>query len=79
MPRNVRNFWLDVNIDGQATRLSGGPQAKDGGFDLTIKMRDNGGIIEAVDILGRANADGRLTLTVRRQSDSAELTVIRER
>lgn len=79
MPRNVRNFWIDCLIDGQATRLSGGPQAKDGGFDLTIKMRDNGGIIEAVDVLGRADASGKLTLTVRRQSDNAELSVIRER
>ena len=28
----MRNFWIDVDIDGRKTRLSGGPKSKDGGF-----------------------------------------------
>ena len=26
----MRNFWIDVDIDGRKTLLSGGPRTKDG-------------------------------------------------
>lgn len=35
----VRNFWIDANIDGRLTELSGGPRDKTGGMDVTIKQR----------------------------------------
>ena len=38
----VRNFWVDVDIDGRKTRLSGGPQRKDGGMTIYIKVREEG-------------------------------------
>lgn len=65
MPRNVRNFWIEADIDGQATRISGGPQAKDGGLDLTVKMRHNGDVVDVLDIIGRVMADGTLRLRIR--------------
>ena len=43
MPRNVRNFWLDLDVDGRS-RIETGPRSKDGGFRLTILIRDAGGI-----------------------------------
>lgn len=33
MPRNVRNFWIDAQIDGR-TVLTGGPKGKGGGAAL---------------------------------------------
>ena len=67
MPRNVRNFWIDANIDGRQETLSGGPQGKNGGFTLTVKMRDNGDIKTVLTVQGDANTaktDGDLDLWV---------------
>ena len=38
----MRNFWIDADIDGRATMLSGGPRRKDGGMNIAIRMRDEG-------------------------------------
>ena len=46
MPRNVRNFWLDFNVDGRDSALSGGPVRKDGGFSGRIYQRDGGDIAD---------------------------------
>ena len=43
----VRNFWVDARIDGRKTDLSGGPVAKEGGMNIVIKQRSNGGIVKA--------------------------------
>lgn len=43
----VRNFWLDADIDGRATMLGGGPRSKDGGMDITVYQRNEGGILTA--------------------------------
>ena len=59
MPRNVRNFWVDAEIDGRRTYLSGGPQRKDGGFTLSVKVRDRGGIAKALLVSGRVLSDGK--------------------
>lgn len=54
MVRAVRNWWIDIDIDGRQTRLEGGPQSKFGGFSLRIYQRDNGEITQAASIRGRA-------------------------
>ena len=59
----VRNFYIDARIDGRQAKLAAGPRSKNGGFDLTIYIRNKGGIEEAITILGRER-DGKLTLTV---------------
>lgn len=64
MPRNVRNFWIDLDVDGRASRVSTGPRRKDGGFQLDIKMRTEGDIFNPVTIYGRANPDGTLSLKI---------------
>lgn len=63
MPRNVRNFWIELDVDGSKTRVETGPLAKDGGFHLVIPMRENGGIIRAMEIDGRQLSDGSLVLS----------------
>lgn len=64
MPRNVRNFWITADIDGRRSPFASGPVRKDGGFDLTIKIRDGGNVVRALDIIGRADEDGDLRLIV---------------
>ena len=64
MPGNVRNFWIELEVDGQKTKPAAGPQAKDGGFSLTVKMRNRGGIIKPLAIRGCVRTDGKLALFV---------------
>jgi len=59
----VRNFWLDATIDGRKTELSGGPRSKEGGFELTIYMRDRGSIRRALNVSGWEH-QGKLTLRI---------------
>ncbi len=74
MPRNVRNFWLEGSIDGRSSKISGGPQGKDGGFELSVLMRDKGEVVEALDVRGYAE-NGRLVLWVRKRKDDASLRI----
>ena len=46
----VRNFWVDADIDGRKTMLSGGPASKEGGMGVVIKQRSNGGIVTAFKV-----------------------------
>lgn len=65
MPRTVRNFWVEVEIDGRRTRLRGGPARKDGGLNITIYQRDRGTIVPVLDIIGFVKADlETLVLTI---------------
>lgn len=58
---SVRYFWIDASIDGRQTMLSGGPRSKDGGMDITIYQREDGGIKTAVRIWCRARGDRLVT------------------
>jgi len=70
MPRNVRNFFLDLAVDGRATHITTGPIHRSGGFHLTIKVRDRGRISENVlHIQGCVEADGTLNVTSERNHE----------
>jgi hypothetical protein len=62
MPRSVRNFWLELDVDGSTRKIETGPRSSHGGFRLVVKMRDKGGIETPALISGRCTADGRLVL-----------------
>jgi hypothetical protein len=64
MTHAIRNFYIEAYIDGRKTRLSGGPRTKDGGMSISVLMRDDGGIADAVDIECVATPDGTLTTIV---------------
>jgi hypothetical protein len=64
MPRNVRNFWIEGYVDGNVQSFGMGPKSKDGGFDLKVKMRDEGNITVPVVISGCALDDGTLQLRI---------------
>ena len=42
MPRVVRNFWLEADVDGRVSTVAGGPRGKDGGITLRIYQRSGG-------------------------------------
>ena len=49
MPRIVRDFWIEAEVDGQVSPIEGG-------------MRDKGQVTTAIEIEGVANANGELVL-----------------
>ena len=78
MPRNVRNFWVDLKVDGNQP-VATGPRNKDGGFSLIVFQRTNGDIMRAIEINGRALADGTLSLKVLNKSGVDVHTVTTKR
>jgi len=71
MPRNVRNFWIELEVDGRKQRIATGPVSKGGGFSLTVKMRDQGEIITALSVEGVACSDNTLILRAAQHPDYA--------
>jgi hypothetical protein len=63
MPRNVRNFWIDLNVDGR-NGIGSGPKNKEGGMNATINIRHEGSIYKALKISAWSGDDGRLILEV---------------
>jgi len=61
-PKNVRNFWLKVQIDGRKSRIATGPVHKDGGFSLRILGRNEGKVVDVCAIEGMADEHGDLLI-----------------
>ena len=55
----VRNFWVEANIDGRQTDLTGGPRRKDGGMEIDLYQREDGYISRPIKIKCR-EWDGKL-------------------
>lgn len=58
--KNVRNFWIDCDIDGRESILSGGPRSKTDGMSVIIKQRNNGDVTTALTVSCFVNVDGDL-------------------
>lgn len=43
----VRNFFIDADIDGRVSQLTGGPRGKNGEFKCTFYIRENGEVSTA--------------------------------
>ena len=52
MARNVRNFWIEGQVDGYAYKFGMGPKSKDGGFHLNLFIRDEGSVRPVLSIEG---------------------------
>ena len=63
MPRCVRNFWLNAQIDGRRSAFASGPRSACGGFSLAVFYRDRGTVARPLRVTGRC-IDGRLVLDV---------------
>lgn len=80
MPRNVRNFWLDLHVDGKKHPVRTGSVTADGGFDLEILIRREGSISdESVRIRGYVCPNGNLTVDAEVSSPPHEITLLRGR
>lgn len=77
MPNNVRNFWIELTVDGVTKRIATGPRSKDGGFTLTILQRDKGEIVKAARIVGMATANGKIFMDAEFKADNPSVSVIR--
>lgn len=64
MPRNVRNFWVDLDVDGRANSVGTGPQSKDGGLALFLYIRDEGKVAKALTVRCYPAGNGNLVMHV---------------
>jgi hypothetical protein len=61
--RNVRNFWIELSVDGKQEEISAGPKGKDGGFFLRVLVREKGSVCPQIATLsGVVNAEGKLVI-----------------
>ena len=67
----IRNFWIEVEIDGRKTKLNGGPVNKDGKMKVKLYQRDEGTIHEAVTITCENVDDQLLTQIVAKSPDGS--------
>jgi hypothetical protein len=61
--RAVRNWFIDVDVDGRESGVQTGPKAKDGGFSMRLLQRKEGGAVEVLSLRGVARGDA-LVLTL---------------
>ena len=59
----IGNFFIWAQLDGIDDILEGGPRGTDGGFNLVIHQKNDGGVLTPVQIRGRSE-DGGLSLEV---------------
>lgn len=77
--RNVRNFWIELEVDGRANVVAAGPAGKDGGFKLRIRVRDAGEVSPRdIIIEGRAEKDGTLRVVGIDHQGTGEMVTLLE-
>lgn len=65
----MRNFYMEADIDGRSSMLTGGPAAKDGEMTVTIRQRDKGNSVVAFKIYC-IETDGELVTLVHDSKDN---------
>ena len=63
MPRNVRNSWIDLSVDGRSD-IGTGPVSAEGEMCARFRVRDKGGIVESVTVTTMTTVSGNLFLFV---------------
>lgn len=58
----TRNFWINAEIDGRETPMAGGPRSKDGGMDVLLTVREDGGISDGVRITCRSDGEKNIIM-----------------
>jgi hypothetical protein len=58
----LRDFWIEIEVDGRKTKVACGPKGKHGGFSMKIYQRNNGVVGEPTEIKGRVIGE-QLSLT----------------
>jgi len=78
MPVNVRNFWIDLEVDGRKEKVGTGPRTKDGGFYATISIRRDGCVDKAMHIEGKIDSSGDLLL-IAEAADGDDRIIVRSK
>ena len=73
-PRNLRNFWLELNVDGYAHTVYRGPKSHSGGFDLVVKVASHGESVDLLRLVGAPlqNGKNRVILQLNRELSPGE-------
>jgi hypothetical protein len=69
MPRNVRNFWVEVDVDGRESTVATGPKNSQGGIDIDLYQRADGEVTTALKIRC-VERNGELTTYVKDSKDN---------
>lgn len=64
MPRNVRNSWVEVDVDDRASLIGAGPRKRGGTMDVRFFVRNQGMVERSVRVITYAYGD-QLALEVR--------------
>lgn len=76
----MRNFWIEGEIDGRKTKLTGGPVRKDGGFKLVVYVRDGGESVPAFEVSGTSDPEtGQLTVVSQALNQEAQVVSVTNR
>lgn len=63
MPRNVRNFWIELQVDGKKEIVATGPKNSGGGFEAKIYWRVRGAVCDVPAIIrGYVSKEGALVI-----------------
>jgi len=79
MPRNVRNFWVEVEVDGYKNPIKFGPREKDGGFEMVIKQRKEGKVAIGAYIRGFVTESGQIVLSIESGQNINHMEVVTKR
>lgn len=67
MPRNVRNFWIEVetlDVNG-GRKVATGPRSSSGGADIIIRQRNHGEVDPlTIEVKCRCDDDGNLLVDI---------------
>lgn len=69
MPRNVRNLWMEIHINGRVNPLVGGPASADGQTNGVIYIRHKGGVWRLGSINQSVNMDNQVVFNFWLDSD----------
>lgn len=63
----MRSFYVEAEIEGRATNLSGGPKSKTGTQEVRVSQRDKGESVTAFKLVSTSHTDesGKLILTTK--------------
>lgn len=74
MPRNLRDFWVELDVDGYANGVARGPKRRGGGFQLDIAVASHGESEPLVQVVGLplTNGKNRVMIEIARDLTAAE-------
>lgn len=70
----VRNFWINVSVDGKKNDIATGPRSKNGGMQINLFLRQNGQSKKAITILCTEDS-GQLLIDVQNEKKQTVYTV----